>query len=225
MSESLIVTLRLAFWTAVILLAVGTPLAWLLARRRFFGQEALETLLLLPLVLPPTVLGFYILLLVGESGPLARYLGLHWAFTFKGILLGSVIFNLPLALSAYREAFRSLDEELLQTAYTLGAGPGRVWREVILPLSLPGLLSGTLLAFAHSLGEFGVVIMIGGSLPGETRVVSIYLFELTQALHLQEANRVALLLVILSFVLLLSVRFLEARWRSVTRFTIPFPSR
>ncbi|MBB6097565.1 molybdate transport system permease protein [Deinobacterium chartae] len=215
MLEALLLTLRLAAWTAALLLLIGAPLGWLLARARFRGRDTLETLLLLPLVLPPTVLGFYLLLLLGEGGPLAQ-VGIRWAFRFEGILLGSVLFNLPFALSAYRETFRALDPELLGVARTLGAGRMRVLREVVLPLSWPGLLSGTLLAFAHTLGEFGVVLLIGGSVPGETRVVSIYLFELTQALRLEEAHRAALVMVLLSFALLYAIRKLEARWTSVT---------
>jgi molybdate transport system permease protein len=224
-TESLLLTLELALWTSVILLLLGVPLAWLLARRQFPGKRLLETALLLPLVLPPTVLGFYLLLLFGESGPLARWLDIHWAFRFQGILVGSVLFNLPFALTAYREAFRALDEDLLQTARTLGASRRRIFAEIVLPLSWPGLLAGTLLAFAHTLGEFGVVLMLGGSIPGETRVISIHLFELTQALHLEEAQNTALVLVGLSFALLYAIRTLEARWTSVTGSAGPSRSR
>ncbi|HEX5831008.1 MAG TPA: molybdate ABC transporter permease subunit, partial [Gemmatimonadaceae bacterium] len=193
---------------------IAVPLAWLVTRHEFPGRRVLETLLLLPLVLPPTVLGFYLLLLLGDGGPFARLLGVRWAFRFEGILLGSVLFNLPFALAAYRETFRGLDDDLLQTARTLGAGRWRVWREVVLPLSWPGLVGGTLLAFAHTLGEFGVVLMVGGSIPGETRVASIYLFELVQGLRLGEAHRMALTLVAVSFALLYALRLLESRWRS-----------
>ena len=198
------------------LLVVGVPLAWLIARHAFRGRSLLETVLLLPLVLPPTVLGFYLLLFFGENGPWVQWLGMRWAFRFEGILIGSVLFNLPFALAAYREAFRALDEELIQTARTLGATRLRIWREIILPLTWPGIVAGTVLAFAHTLGEFGVVLMLGGSIPGETRVASIYLFELVQALRLGEAHRVALVLVVLSFALLFPLRALESRWRSAT---------
>ena len=214
MTESLLLTLRLAFWTCLWLALLGVPLAWLLTRRRFFGRRVVETLVLLPLVLPPTVLGFYLLLFLGEGGPLVSALGVRWAFRFEGILLGSVLFNLPFALVAYRETFRTLDDDLLQTARTLGAGRWRTWREVVLPLTWPGLLAGTVLAFAHTLGEFGLVLMVGASIPGETRVASIYLFELTQALRLREAHVMAAVLVALSFALLYLLRTLEGRWRS-----------
>ena len=143
---------------------------------------------------------------------------MHWAFRFEGIVVGSVLFNLPFALTSYREAFRALDEDLLQTARTLGASRFRVMREVVLPLSWPGLVAGTLLAFAHTVGEFGVVLMIGGSIPGESKVVSIHLFELTQALRMEEAHEAALLLVGISFVMLFSIRTLEVRWTSGTGF-------
>jgi molybdate transport system permease protein len=216
MITPILLTLKLAFWTSVCLALLGVPLAWMITRHSFWGKRVVETLLLLPLVLPPTVLGFYLLLLFGDNGPLVRYVGLRWAFRFEGILVGSLLFNLPFALAAYRETFRGLNEDLLQTARTLGASRSRIWRQVILPLSWPGLMAGTLLVFAHTLGEFGVVLMIGASIPGETQVVSIYLFELVQALRLAEAHRVSLLMVVLSFGLLYLLRVLETRWRSAT---------
>lgn len=216
MITPILLTLKLAFWTSVCLALLGVPLAWMITRHAFWGKRVVETLLLLPLVLPPTVLGFYLLLLFGDNGPVVQYIGLRWAFRFEGILVGSLLFNLPFALAAYRETFRGLNEDLLQTARTLGASRPRIWRQVILPLSWPGLMAGTLLVFAHTLGEFGVVLMIGASIPGETQVVSIYLFELVQALRLAEAHRVSLLMVVLSFGLLYLLRVLETRWRSAT---------
>jgi molybdate transport system permease protein len=216
MITPILLTLKLALWTSVCLALLGVPLAWMITRHSFWGKRVVETLLLLPLVLPPTVLGFYLLLLFGDNGPLVRYVGLRWAFRFEGILVGSLLFNLPFALAAYRETFRGLNEDLLQTARTLGASRPRIWREIVLPLSWPGLMAGTLLVFAHTLGEFGVVLMIGASIPGETQVVSIYLFELVQALRLAEAHRVSLLMVVLSFALLYLLRVLETRWRSAT---------
>lgn len=214
MLESLLLTLRLALLASLTLLLLAGPLAWLLAWREFRGRGLLETVLLLPLVLPPTVLGFYLLLLLGKNGPLSQWFGLTLAFTFTGILIGSVVFNLPTAISNYREAFRSIDPDLIATARTLGAGRARVLREVILPLAAPGLLSGTLLVFAQVLGEFGVVLMIGGSIPGQTQVLSIYIYQLTEALQLREANQAALLTLGLAFGLLYSIRRLEARWKS-----------
>jgi molybdate transport system permease protein len=225
MIESLLLTLELALGTSLLVLLVGLPLAWVLARREFPGRRTLEAALLLPIVLPPTVLGFYLLVLLGDTGPLARWLDVHWAFRFEGILLGSVIFNLPFALTSYRETFRALDEDILLTARTLGASRLRIFREIVLPLSWPGLLAGTVMAFAHTLGAFGVVLMIGGSIPGETRVIGIYLFELTQGLRLREAHEAALLLLALAFALLYLIRLLETRWRSATGSAIPWRSR
>jgi molybdate transport system permease protein len=208
------ITLQLAAVTTGILLLVGVPLAWLLARREFCGKRLIETIILLPLALPPTVLGYYLLLVLGQHGPLAQTLGITWAFRFEGLVVGSVLFSTPIVLSVYREAFRGLDSDLLQTARTLGAGRWRLWREVILPLSWPGLLSGSLLAFSRTIGEFGVVLMIGGAIPGRTQVVSIYIFDLVQALQLAEAGVVATALLVLALLLVYSIRWIEGRWRS-----------
>ena len=215
MLPPLILSLQLAALSSVILLLLGAPVAWALARRRFLGRRLLETVLLLPLTLPPTVLGFYLLLLLGQRGPLSSTFGTVWAFRFEGLLIGSILFSLPFALTAYREAFRALDEELLEVARAYGANAFETWRYVILPLTWPGLFSGTLLAFAHTLGEFGVVLMIGGSIPGQTQVISIYIYDLVQALKFDEANRVAMILLVASFVLLYLARTLEERWRQM----------
>lgn len=211
MTQPLLLSLQLAFAASSILLLFGAPLAYLLARRRFAGRRVLETLLLLPLVLPPTVLGYYLLVLMGFDGPLVRYVGVEWAFRFEGLLVGAVLFSTPFALTAYREAFRTLDEELLEIARTFGASRAQQWRYVIIPLCWPGLLSGTLLAFAHTLGEFGVVLMIGGNIPRQTRTVSIYIYDLVQGLELAEAGRVAAILLMLSFALLYTIRTVEER--------------
>lgn len=216
MTEPLLLTLRLAAWTSVLLTLAGAPLAWILVKRRIRGRVFFETVLLLPLVLPPTVLGFYLLVLLGDGGPLARTLGVRWAFTFPGILLGSLLFNLPFAMAAFRETFRAIPDDLLDTARTLGASPLRIAREVVLPLAWPGLFAGAVFVFAHTIGEFGVVLLVGGSIPGETRVLSIHLYELVQALRFEEARRVALLTTALAFSILLALRLTEHRWRSRT---------
>jgi molybdate transport system permease protein len=208
MLESLLLTLRLAVLVSLSLLLLA-PLGWLL-RRQFWGKTFVESLLLLPLVLPPTVLGFYLLLLLGSNGPLG---GLGLAFTFWGIWVGSVILNIPLAISGYREAFRRIDPELIATAQTLGASNWRIATEIVFPLAAPGLLSSTLLVFAHVLGEFGVILMIGGSLPGQTQVLSIYLYQLSESLRFSEAQQVAALLMGLALGLIWSIRQIEARWR------------
>ncbi len=209
-------SLKLATLVSLILLAIGLPLGWLSAKRRFCCQALLEGVLFLPLVLPPTVLGFYLLLLLGPEGPIKRLFGRTLAFHFEGLVVAGVIFSLPFALAAFREAFAALPDDLVETARTLGAGPVKVWRAVVLPLVWPGVLSGLLLAFAHTLGEFGVVLMVGGAIPGETRVVSIYLYDLVEALDFGRAHVVAGALLLFSLGLLLLVRRLEARWKSAT---------
>ncbi|RIH89364.1 Molybdenum transport system permease protein ModB [Meiothermus luteus] len=214
--ETLALTLRVSLVSTLILLLMGLPLAWVLAHKRFWGKRVVESVVLLPLTLPPTVLGFYLLLLLGQNGPIAQTLGFSWAFRFEGLVVGSVLFSLPLALNGYREAFRGLDLDLIQTARTLGAGWRRVWLEVILPLTWPGILSGSILAFAHTLGEFGVVLMVGGSIPGKTQMVSIYIYDQVQALRFDRANQAAGVLLLVSFALVYLVRSLEERWRSRT---------
>lgn len=212
-------SLEVALFASFLLLLVGVPLAWLLAFRHFPGKPILEAIFLLPLVLPPTVLGFYVLLFLGPEGPWFRITGLSWAFRFEGLVFASVLFSLPFALTAYREAFLALDPNLLDVARTLGSPWWKVWSKVVLPLVWPGLLSGTLLAFAHTLGEFGVVLMVGGSIPGKTQMVSIYIYDLVQALRFGEAARASLFLLGLSLVILVLVRLLEAKgraWRSTT---------
>ncbi len=212
-------SLKVALWASGLLLLLGVPLAWGLAFRSFPGKALLEAVLLLPLVLPPTVLGFYLLLFLGPEGPWFRITGLSWAFRLEGLVFASVLFSLPFALTAYREAFLALDRNLLEVARTLGVPRWRVWTRVVLPLTWPGLLSGTLLAFAHTLGEFGVVLMVGGSIPGKTQMVSIYLYDLVQALRFREAAEAALVLLLLSLLLLALARLLEAKgraWKSTT---------
>ncbi len=211
--QALGVSLKLAFWVCLFLLLLGVPLAWSLAFRNFPGKTLLEALFLLPSVLPPSVLGFYLLLFLGPEGPWRKALGLDWAFSFPGLVLAGVVFSLPYTLTAYREAFLGLDRSLLETARTLGAGPLKLWGRVVLPLAWPSLLSGTLLAFAHALGEFGVVLMVGGGIPGRTETVSIYIYNLVQALALEEALRASLFILALSLLLAYLARILERRWR------------
>ena len=211
---ALLLSFQVALLASLLLLLLGVPLAWTLAFRPFPGKVFLESIVLLPLVLPPTVLGFYLLLFLAPEGPLFRLTGLAWAFRFEGLVFSSLVFSLPFALTAYREAFLALDPNLLEVARTLGISRARIWTQVVLPLVWPGLLSGTLLAFAKILGEFGVLLMVGGSIPGKTQVVSVYLYDLVQALRFAEALRASLVLLALSFALILSVRLLERRWRA-----------
>ncbi|MFC6330952.1 molybdate ABC transporter permease subunit, partial [Alloalcanivorax gelatiniphagus] len=175
-------------------------------RRRRRGQALLEALLALPLVLPPTVLGFYLLLWLGPNGPggqLAGLWGAHsLAFTFTGLVLGSVLYSLPFVLQPLKNAFVTVDQDTLDMAASLGAAPWDRFRNVVLPLARPGYLSAAVLGFAHTLGEFGVVLMIGGSLAGETRVASVALYEHVEVGDYGQAHRLALVLVLMSLVLL-----------------------
>lgn len=224
LATALLLTLKVAGLATAALLVVGTPLAWLMAFRSFRGKWIAEAVFMLPMTLPPTVLGFYLLLLLAPGGPLHRLTGLQWAFRLEGLVVASIIFSLPFALNTYREAFLALDPDMVQTARTLGARAPKVWREVILPLTWPGLLSGSLLAFAHTIGEFGVVLMVGGNIPGKTQTVSIFLYDLAQALEFDRAHRVAAVLLALSFAMLGGARLLETRWRAWRSIT-PSPGR
>ncbi len=213
MIEALTRSFILAFSASLVLLLLGVPLAWWLVRYRGAWRRLLETFILLPLTLPPTVLGFYLLLALGRDGWFSKIIGTSWAFRFEGLLIGSVLFSLPFALTAYREALRALDPDWLQAANVEGANTFQTWRFVILPIAAPGILSGTLLAFAHTLGEFGVVLMIGGNITGQTTVISTYIYDLTQSLKFSSVNTVALILLVVSFVILFAARTLEERAR------------
>tara|TARA_B100000614_G_scaffold260569_1_gene287841 strand:+ start:16416 stop:17096 length:681 start_codon:yes stop_codon:yes gene_type:complete len=204
--QALWVSVRLALISTGLLLVICTPLAWWLARRRRPGQALLESVLALPLVLPPTVLGFYLLLWLGPDGPgglLARLWGGHsLAFTFTGLVIGSVIYSLPFVLQPLKNAFAAIDRDTLDMAATLGAPPWDRFRNVVMPLARPGYLSAAVLGFAHTLGEFGVVLMIGGSLAGETRVASVALYEHVEVGDYARAHHLALVLVVLSVAML-----------------------
>jgi molybdate transport system permease protein len=200
--QALWLTLRLAALTTLLLILVGTPLAWWLARTRSRLRAPVEALVALPLVLPPTVLGFYLLLAMGPNGPLG---GLSLAFTFGGLLLGSMIYSLPFVVQPLRDAFAAIGEQPLEMAACLGANPVDRFRSVVLPLARPGYVTAAVLGFAHTLGEFGVVLMIGGNIPGETRVLSIAVYEHVEALDYANAHVLSAGLLLLSFILLLLI--------------------
>jgi molybdate transport system permease protein len=211
----LLLTLRLAAVTTVVLLLLGTPLAWWLARTRWRGRAAVEAVVALPLVLPPTVLGFYLLLLLAPRGPLGALWGAAGGeplvFSFTGLVIGSVLYSLPFVVQPLQGTFAGIDARLLEAAAALGAGPWRRFGAVVLPLSRGGLLTAATLGFAHTVGEFGVVLMLGGNVPGETRVVSIAVYDHVEALEYAEAHRLAALLMVFSFVSLLAVYGLGRR--------------
>jgi molybdate transport system permease protein len=209
------VTAKLAAWTTAILLVLGLPLACALASARWRGKFLVEAIVALPLVLPPTVLGFYVLWATGPNSPLGRgfeaLTGRRLPFTFLGILLGSVLFNLPFAVRPFAAAFAAVDRKLVEASWCLGVSrAGTFWR-VVVPLSWPGILTGMVLTFAHTVGEFGVVLMVGGNIPGVTRTLSIAIYDDVQALDYEAAGRTALVLVAISFAALCVTYALQRR--------------
>src|SRR5579863_2830399 len=221
--EALWLSARLASCVAVILLLLGTPLAYFIARTRWRGKFMLESLVALPLVLPPTVLGFYLLVAMGSNGPLGKvwsaWFGHTLAFTFSGLVVASVLYSLPFAVQPLITAFENVDRRLLDAAAILGAGPWRAFREIMLPLSVPGVVTAAVLSFAHTLGEFGVVLMVGGNIPGITRTVSIAIYDQVQSLDYAAANRLAVALLFISFAVLATIFAVNRRVWS------PWPSR
>ncbi len=211
------ITLQLALVSTFILLVLGTPLAWWLARTRTVFKPAVSALVALPLVLPPTVLGFYLLVALGPAGPVGSVLPLlgigPLAFTFAGLVVGSVIYSLPFVVQPLQDAFARIGDRPLEVAATLGAGPVDRWRSVILPLARPGYLTAAVLGFAHTLGEFGVVLMIGGNIPGSTQVLSIAIYDHVETLRYGQAHLLSAALLVVSFTLLLGVYLLNRRIR------------
>lgn len=200
------VTLWLAVCTTAILVVVGVPLAYWLAWSNWRGKFLVEAVVALPLVLPPTVLGFYLLLTTSPHGPLGQgyeaLTGSRLAFTFQGILLASVLFNLPFAVRPFTAAFAGIDRRLVEASWCLGVSRWRTFLRVSVPLSWPGLLAGMVLCFAHTVGEFGVVLMVGGNIPGATRTLSITIYDDVQAMDYASAGRTAAVLVVFAFAVL-----------------------
>ncbi len=213
--DSLFLSLRLAATVALLLLSIAMPLAYWLAFSRWRGKFLLESIVALPLVLPPTVLGFYALLAFGPRGPIGRLwqsiFGHTLAFTFTGLALASLVYSLPFAVQPLIASFESLDRRMLDASAVLGAGRVRTFFRVILPLSWSGVVTALVLSFAHTLGEFGVVLMVGGNLPGITRTVSIDIYDRAQALDYSGAHRMALLLLVISFMVLSVVYAINRR--------------
>jgi molybdate transport system permease protein len=211
--QALTLTLRLAVIVSAILLILGLPIAHWLAFSRGRGRFLVEALVSLPIVLPPTVLGFYVLIAIGPLSPIGRWYhsltGHGLAFTFAGLVIGSVLYSLPFAVQPMSASFVSVDRKLLDASALLGASRWRTFWRVVLPLGMPGILTGVVLSFAHTLGEFGVVLMIGGNIPGATQTVSILIYDQVQALDYAAANRTALVLLLLCFALLASLHALR----------------
>jgi molybdate transport system permease protein len=213
-------SVKLAALVSTILLVIALPLAhWLTFTRRRW-TFLVEALVALPLVLPPTVLGFYVLVSIGSRSPVGRiwteWTGHGLAFTFEGLVLASLLYSLPFAVQPIGAAFSSVDTALLEASAMLGASPWRTFVRITLPLSIEGILAGVILSFAHTIGEFGVVLMVGGNLPGVTRTISISIYDQVQALQYDAANRTALVLLAFSFLVLAAVYGLRRRPWSVT---------
>lgn len=207
--QAFLLTARLACFVAGILIVIGLPIAYWITYTRWRWKFLAEALIGLPIVLPPTVLGFYVLMALGSRSPLGRWwqgiTGHTLAFTFEGLVIGSVIYSLPFAVQPFAASFAAVDTSLLAASATLGVSRFKTFFRVILPLSASGVVTGAVLSFAHTLGEFGVVLMVGGNIPGVTRTVSIDIYDQVQAVHYAGAGQTALVLLIISFCVLSGV--------------------
>jgi len=213
--QAVTLTLKLATLTSFLLLLIATPLAWWLSQTRSWWRAPVSALVTLPLVLPPTVLGFYILVLLGPQGWIGKLTqSVGWgvlSFSFTGLLIGSIIFSLPFAVQPIQYAFEAIGRRPMEVAATLRARPLDAFFAVALPLAKPGLLTATVLSFAHTVGEFGVVLMIGGNIPGETRVVSTQIYGHVEAMEYTQAHWLAAGMVIFSFAVLIALSRLKKR--------------
>jgi molybdate transport system permease protein len=212
---ALILSAELAALTTAILVVLGLPLAWWLVTSRFRGKFLVEAVVALPLVLPPTVLGFYLLTGLGPRSPLGRAFeavaGHPFPFSFSGLLLASILYSLPFAVQPFAAALAGVDRRLVEASHTLGVSSLATFFRVTLPLAWPGVLAGAVLTFAHTLGEFGVVLMVGGNIPGRTRTMSVAIFDHVEALEYGAAHRTAGLLLAISFAVLAAVYGLQRR--------------
>jgi molybdate transport system permease protein len=210
-------TLKLASVTTALLLVLGTPVAWWLARTRSWWKGPVGAVVALPIVLPPTVIGFYLLVTLGPNGPVGQFtqaLGLGLLpFTFAGLVMASVFYSLPFVVQPLQNAFEAIGERPLEAAATLRASPLDAFFSVVLPLARPGYLTATVLGFAHTVGEFGVVLMIGGNIPNETRVVSVQIYDHVEALEYAQAHWLAAGMVAFSFLVLLALYTLNPTGR------------
>ncbi|MFC5066664.1 molybdate ABC transporter permease subunit [Flaviflagellibacter deserti] len=208
-------TVELATTATIILLIIGTPIAWWLARSKAAWKEMVGAIVALPLVLPPTVLGFYLLVTLGPSGPggaLASLWGARTlAFTFEGLVIGSVVYSMPFVVQPVRNAFEAMGERPLEVAATLRASPWKTFWTVAVPLARPGFLTGAVLGFAHCVGEFGIVLMVGGNIPNETKVLSVAIYDYVETMQWREANILAAGMVVFAFSVVLAMTTLEKR--------------
>lgn len=212
--QAIWLTIKLASLVTLLLLIIGTPIAWWLVRSRVWWKGLVASVVALPLVLPPSVLGFYLLLAMGPQGPLGKLtqaIGLgSLPFTFWGLVLASVLYSLPFMVQPLHTAFEAVGERPLEVAATLRASPLDTFFSVVVPMSLPGFLTAAMLTFAHTVGEFGVVLMIGGNVPGQTRVASVQIYDHVEALEYSQAHTLAAVMLVFSFVVLLALHM----WRT-----------
>jgi molybdate transport system permease protein len=215
--QPLLLSIQLAGITTVVLLAVATPIAWWLAQTLSRWKPLVQSLVALPIVLPPTVMGFYLLIVLGPAGPLGGWwvnlTGNALTFSFTGLIIASCVYSLPFAVQPLAVAFESLGTQKLEAAWTLGASRRDAFFSVAVPLSIRGYLGAMVLSFAHTLGEFGVVLMVGGNIPGETRVVSIAIYDQVESLNYAAAHRLSALLLVVAFVALFAMFLVNRRWR------------
>lgn len=218
--EPVWLSLELAVVTTVVLLALSTPLAWWLARSKSVWRAPVGAVVTLPLVLPPSVMGFYILVALGPHGPLGQFTqSMGWGlltFTFPGLVIGSLVYSLPFAVQPLQGAFEALGDRPMEVAATLGAKPIDAFFSVVLPLVRPGVFTATVLTFAHTIGEFGVVLMIGGNIPGKTQVVSTEIYTFVEAMEYDKAHILAGGMLVFSFVVLLALSCLNRRAKAVS---------
>jgi len=208
-------TIRLAVLVAAVLVVIGMPIAYWITYSKWRWKFMAEAVVALPIVLPPTVLGFYLLIALGPRSPIGQWweslTGHTLAFTFEGLVIGSIVYSLPFAVQPFAASFAAVDPKFIAASATLGASKVRTFAKVIFPLSIPGVVTGIALSFAHTMGEFGVVLMIGGNIPGLTRTVSIEIYDQVQAFNYHAANLTALLLLAISFVVLSAVYSLNRK--------------
>jgi len=211
----LLLTLKLAFITTAVLLLISTPLAWWLANTRNKIKPVIEALVALPIVLPPTVIGFYLLILLGPQGGIGRFwlqvTGDTLTFSFLGLVIASVVYSLPFVLQPLQSAFESIGQEVVEAAATLGAKPLDAFFSIAMPMAKRGFLTASIMGIAHTLGEFGVVLMVGGNIPGETRVISIAIYDHVEMLNYDKAHTMSLLLLAFAFISMLSLYIINRK--------------
>ncbi len=222
-AQAILLTAQLAGITTILLIMLALPLAWWLANTRHFSKPYIEAIVAIPIVLPPTVIGFYMLVLLGNNGLLGEmsvyFTGYSLAFTFTGLVIASMLYSLPFVVQPLQASFDRVDYKMIEAAYVLGAFPIRVFFTIVFPQIKRGFIAACVLGFAHTVGEFGVVLMVGGNIPGETQVLSIALYELVETLEYQRAHYLSAALVAFSFVVLLLVYGLNSRGNSNRRVT------